>query len=157
MALVERILSGSHGAADSPIVMLRSCPCTRLLAPPPSHSEAPQAFCRGEHMGRVGFDPRSFFPWDGRSTVSHPTCDVPFPPRRTGEYRKGMISARPLYQGVRRSVWDPQPRESGSPKGVLQGQTESGGIVLPVICWSPSAQRRCDPTGRCAYRPSVTS
>ena len=23
-----------------------------------------------------------FFPWDGRSPVSHPTCDVPFPPRR---------------------------------------------------------------------------
>jgi len=41
--------------------------------------EAPQAFPRGEHMGRVGFDPRSFFPWDGRSRVSHPTCDVPFP------------------------------------------------------------------------------
>jgi hypothetical protein len=71
-------------------------------------TEAPQAFRRGEHMGRVGFDPRSFFPWDGRSPVSHPTCDVPFPPRRTGEYWKGMISARPLYQGVRRSIWDPE-------------------------------------------------
>jgi hypothetical protein len=34
--------------------------------------------------------------------------DVPFPPRRTGEYWKGIISARPLYQGVRRSVWDPE-------------------------------------------------
>jgi hypothetical protein len=47
----------------------------------------------------------------------------------------------------------PKPRESGSvsgadwrrsgsscvlPKGVPQGQTESGGIVLAVICWSPS-------------------
>jgi len=31
---------------------------------------------------------------------------VPFPPRRTGRYRKGMISGRPSYQGVRRSVWD---------------------------------------------------
>jgi hypothetical protein len=58
--------------------------------------EAPQAFRRGEHMGRVGFDPPSFFPLDGRSPVSHPTRDVPFPPRRTGGYRKGMISARPL-------------------------------------------------------------
>ena len=46
--------------------------------------EAPQAFRRGEHMGRVGFDPPSFFPLDGRSPVSHPTRDVPFPPRRTG-------------------------------------------------------------------------
>ena len=60
-------------------------------------------------MVRVGFDPRSFSPWDGRSPVSHPTCDVPFPPRRTGGYRKGMIPARPLYQGVRGSVWDPGP------------------------------------------------
>jgi len=65
-------------------------------------------FRRGEHMGRVGFDPHSFFPWDGRSPVFHPTCDVPFPPRRTGEYRKGKISASPLYQGVRRSALDPE-------------------------------------------------
>ena len=26
--------------------------------------------------------------------VSHPTCDIPFPPRRTGRNQKGMISAR---------------------------------------------------------------
>jgi hypothetical protein len=39
------------------------------------------------------------------------------------------------------------------PQGVPQGQTESGGILLAVTCWSPSAQRRCDPTERCAYRP----
>ena len=56
-------------------------------------TEAAQAFRRGEHMGRVGFDPRSFPAWDVRSPVSHHTCDVPFPPRRTGEYWKGMISA----------------------------------------------------------------
>jgi len=37
------------------------------------------------------------------------------------------------------------------------GQTVSGGIVLAVICWSPCAQRQCYPTGRCVYRPSVTS
>jgi hypothetical protein len=49
------------------------------------------------------FDPRSFFPWDCRSPVSHPTCDVPFPPRRTDEYWKGMIDPRPL-----RSGWDPE-------------------------------------------------
>jgi hypothetical protein len=29
-------------------------------------------------------------------------------------------------------------------------------MVLAVICWSPCAQRRCYPTGRCAYRPPVT-
>jgi hypothetical protein len=101
-----------------------------------------------------------FFPWDGRSPVSHPTCDVPFPPRRPGEYWKGMIPDRPLYQGVRGFVWDPKPRESGSviwadrrrtgptcvwPKGGPQGQTESGGIVLAATCWATSAQRRFHP------------
>jgi hypothetical protein len=33
------------------------------------------------------------------------------------------------------------------------GQTESGCIVLAVICWAASAQRRCYPTGRCTFRP----
>jgi hypothetical protein len=49
-----------------------------------------------------------FFHWDGRSPVPHNTCDIPFPPRSTGRYRKRMISARLSYQGVRRSVWDPE-------------------------------------------------
>jgi hypothetical protein len=86
----------------------------------------------------------------------------------SAEYRKGVIPARPLYQGVRGSVWDPEPSKErvgdwGGPdglgslvccrQGVPQGQPESGGIVLAVICWSPCAQRRCYPTGRCAYRP----
>jgi len=56
-------------------------------------------------MGRKGFDSRIFFPPD----MAGPTCDVPFPPRRPGEYRKWMIPARPLYQGVGGSVWDPKP------------------------------------------------
>jgi hypothetical protein len=42
-------------------------------------------------------------------SLSHPTCEVPFPPRRPGQYRKGMIPDRPRYQGVRGSVWDPEP------------------------------------------------
>jgi hypothetical protein len=54
-------------------------------------------------------DTRIFSPLDVSSPVSHPMCDVPFPPRRCGEYRKGMIPARTLYQGVRGSVWDPEP------------------------------------------------
>ena len=29
------------------------------------------------------------------------------------------------------------------------------GTVLAVICWAASVQRRCYPTGRCTYRPSV--
>jgi hypothetical protein len=63
--------------------------------------------------GPIGVRYPKFSPWDGRSTVSHPTCDVPFPPRRTGRYRKGMISALPSYQGVRRSVWDPETSAQG--------------------------------------------
>jgi hypothetical protein len=42
-------------------------------------------------------------------------------------------------------------------QGVPHGQTESGGIVLAVTCWSPCTQKRCCPTGGCANRPSVTS
>ena len=48
------------------------------------------------------------------------------------------------------------PLVSAHPPGGPHGQTESGGIELAVICWSPCAQRRCYPTGRYAYRPSVT-
>ena len=59
-----------------------------------------------------------------RVSILHAT--FPFPPRRTGEYWKGMISARPLYQGVRRSVWDPETftpehksRAEARPRGAL--------------------------------------
>ena len=65
------------------------------------------------------------FPWDGRSPgpvshhtcdvpVSHLTCDGPFPPRRSGGYRKGMISPD---QGVRGSVWDPEPSRERISRG----------------------------------------
>jgi len=66
-----------------------------------------------------------FFPWNGRSPVCHPTGKVPFPPRRSGEYRKGMIPARPLYQGVWGSVWDPEPSK--------ERVCDSGG---PATVWS---------------------
>jgi hypothetical protein len=165
-------------------------PCSESVPPEGVRgTEAPQAFRCGDNMGRVGFDARSFFPWDGRSPVSHPTCDVPVPPKRTGRYWKGTISARPSYQGVRRSVWAPETFATGR-RHVPQGApSPSTARVLPYeplsgerlgdwdgplevsapLCpprrttwptgewrWSPSAQRRCDPTGRCAYRPSVT-
>jgi hypothetical protein len=94
-------------------------------------------------MGRVGFDPRSSPPWYGRSPVSHPTCHVPFPPRRTGGYRKGMISARPLYLGVRRSVWDPETsRERVGDWGRLE-------TVWALLC---VAERRATrPNGEWGY------
>ncbi len=68
-------------------------------------TEAPQTPRCGEHMGREGFDPCSVFPWDCMSPFSHHTNDVPFPPRRAGEYRKGMISARPLHQAEPIPSW----------------------------------------------------
>ena len=49
--------------------------------------------------------------------MSNPTCDIPFPPRRAGIYRKGMISARPSCQGVKRSVWDPETFAEARPTG----------------------------------------
>jgi hypothetical protein len=104
----RRYDSARHGDDDDTTTTMPD-PCSESV--PPRGGEGvlnPQASRRGEHMGRVGFDARSFFPWDGRSLVSHPTGDVPFPPRRTGRYWKGMISAHPSYQGFRRSVWDPE-------------------------------------------------
>jgi hypothetical protein len=100
-----------------------------------------------------GSNPVVFSPWDGRSPVSHPTCDVPFPPRRP--------PARPLYPGVRRSVWDPEPSESGSvigadwrrfgpscvlPKGVPQGHSPP--------CVGPRAPR-CHPE-EALYSPTIS-
>jgi hypothetical protein len=102
-------------------------------------ARAPQAF-HGEHMGRVGFDPRSFPPWDVSSPVSHPTCDVPFPPRRPGEYWKGMFPARPLYQGVRDRFGIPKPRQSGS----VIGRTGDG--LGPLVCC-----RKAWPNGEWGY------
>ena len=98
-----------------------------------------EAFRRGEHMGRVGFDARIFFPWDGRSPVSHPTCQVPFHPRRSGEYRKGLFPARPLYQGTRGSVWDPETSRErvgdwGGPETVWA--VPSGGVTRRRVVFS---------------------
>ena len=116
---------------------------------------------RRDGVLRLSLDPRIYFPWDGISVLSHPTCDVPFPKRRPSEYWKGMIPARPCCtRGAGDRFGIPKPQESGSvigadrrrsapsrvlPKGVPQGQTESRGAVLAAICWAPSAQRRCHP------------
>ena len=111
-----------------------------------------------------------FFSLDGRSPVSHPTCEVPFPPRRSGEYRKGMIPARPLYQGGCGSVWDPEPSKErvgdwGRPATVWsllcgaecvpQGRTESGGIVLAANAGPRVPSGGVTLERRCTYRPSV--
>ncbi len=111
-----------------------------------------------------------FFSLDDRSPASHPTCEVPFPPRRSGEYRKGMIPARPLYQGGCGSVWDPKPSKErvgdwGGPatvwslcvllKRVPQGRTESGGIVLAANAGPRVPSGGVTLKRRCTYRPSV--
>jgi len=88
----------------------RPGPCSESL--PPLGREGAlrrhRRYAVGETWDRWGSIPVVLFPWDGRSPVSHPTYAVPFPPRRIGRYRKGMIWARPSYQGVRRSVGDPE-------------------------------------------------
>ena len=83
-----------------------------------------------------------------------------------------MIPARPLYQGVRGSiwvrgaVWDPEtwrerfgdwggPALSVLPKGVPQGQTKSGGIVLAAYAGPRAPRGGVTPKRRCTYRPSV--
>ena len=92
---------------------------------------------------RVGFDLRSFPPLDSMSPVSHPTCDVHFPPSRPAEYRKGMIPARPLFQGFRGSVWDPDTsRERVDDWGRLE-------TVWALLC---VAERRATrPNGEWGY------
>ena len=71
--------------------------------------------------------------------MSHPTCDVPFPPKKNGRYRKGMFSACPSYQGVRRSVWDPEtfaPGRRGAP-------TLGSGYVIGTDRWRSGAAKVC--------------
>ena len=108
-----------------------------------------------------------FFPLVGRSPVSHPTCEVPFPPRRSGKYRKGMVPARRLYQGGCGSVWDPEPskergahRQRFGPSCVLlkrvpQGRTESGGVVLAAHAGPRVPSGGVTLKRLCTYRPSV--
>jgi hypothetical protein len=104
---------------------LRRCQTPALRAWHPERgAEAPQA-CPAAWNTWVGWGsmPVFFSPGIAGPPVSHPTCHVPFPPRRTGRYRKGMISAHP-YQGFRRSGWDPETfRRSGwDPETFAPGQ-----------------------------------
>ena len=115
-------------------------------------------------MGRVVFDPR-IFAW--QVTRVPPYVRRAFSSKETGEYRKGTFPARPLYQGVRGSVWErgseigADRRRSGPscvlPKGVPQGQTEYGGIGSPPYAGPPGRAPRGRVTRkrRCTYRPSV--
>ena len=109
-----------------------------------------------------------FFPLDGRSPV--PTCEVSFPPRRSGECRKGISRpARCTREDVDR-FGIPNPRKSGSVIGadrqrfgpscvvlkrVPQCRTESGGIVLAANAGPRVPSDGVTLKRRCTYRPSV--
>jgi hypothetical protein len=113
-------------------------------------------------MGRAGFDPR--LEWQVTRVSSY--LRRPFP-SRTGEYRKEMIPARPLYQGVRRSIWNP---ETSRERGGDWGGPET---VCALLCvaesratrpngeWGYSTRRhmlgpeRPEARCTCTYRPSV--
>jgi len=109
----------------------------------------------------------------GGSLVFSPGMTVtrvpPYVPTLQGEpaNRKGMISAPPVVPGGQEISLGSQnlgPTGGGVPSRrsgliwvipiwsetpcVRQGLPH-GHIVLAVICWSPCAQRRCCPTGRC--------
>ena len=107
--------------------LVRRPPISRTTPSPNSSSLPLSPYFRTDRpasSSRVGFDRCSFSPWDGKSPVSHPTCDVPFPPRRTGEHRNGILGP-PVVPGGRRSVWKPQENERlGSGAGRGAGDTE---------------------------------
>ena len=103
--------------------------------------------------------------------MSQPTCEFPFPLRRSGEYRKGMIPARPLYQGGSGSVWDPEPSRErvgdwGGPATVwsllcvaeTRATRPNGewGYSTHRQCWATSAQRWCHPE-EALYLPTFSS
>ena len=68
------------------LVLLILLVCGRRLRPPVMERSSRLSLSLSLDFFSVGL----------QSPVSHPVCDVPFPPRRTGRYRKGMISAHTL-------------------------------------------------------------
>ena len=86
----------------------------------------------GTH-GPGGLRSPYFFSWHGRSPVSHPMRNVPFPPRRSGEHRKGTIPARP-YATRTNGEW---------------------GYSTRRLCWATCAQGRCHPK-EALYSPTFT-
>ncbi len=95
----------------------------------------------GGGLGAVGFDSRIFFPGWQVTRVS-PYVRGPFP-------TKGMIPARPLYQGGRGSVWDPAPSKE------RVGDWDGPATVWSLLCvaetratrpngeWGYSTRRQC--------------
>ena len=71
-----------------------------------------------------------------------------FPPLNSGIAWLDLTPAPLSAPLVRSSFLKPSENGLGPRvllKGVPQGYTESGGIVLAAMCWATSAQRRCHP------------
>ena len=78
----------------------------------------------------VGFDTRSFPPWDGRSPVSLPYVRYPFPSKENRQIPQRGDLAPPVVPGVRRSLWDPEtfaPRARHVPRGAPSRR--SGSVI----------------------------
>ncbi len=107
-----------------------------------------------------------------RWQVTHVSSYVrrPFPSKETRRILERGDPAARCTRGSGDRFGIPKPRESGSaiganrrgswpscvlPKGVPQGQRESGDIELAAICWALSVQRRCHPE-EALYLPTFT-
>ncbi len=131
------LLSPSPLEHDTTTTML--CPCSEKSASPQEgRGQAPQAFRRGEHMGRVGFDPVVFSP----GMAGHPCLILRATSVSSKEHRR--ISERDCLcsQGVRRSVRD--PRGSGDRFGIPGGPeiglgSRPQGVRRSV--WDPKTSR----------------
>jgi len=112
---------------DTTTTMPGPCVCVLRRARRPERGggvEAPQAFRRGEHSWAGWGSNLSFSPWNGR---------FPCPPRRIGEYWKGISHTHTLSlslththtPSLTHSVCHPLAKQKLGPK-------ETGGIVLAV-------------------------
>ena len=94
----------------------------------------------------------------------------PFPSKETRRISERDDPVRPLYQGVRGSVWDPEPSPErvgdwGGPATVLSllcvAETRATrpngewGYSTRRQCWATSAQRRCHPEEASSVRLSI--
>jgi hypothetical protein len=116
---------------------------SRSTCPPLSPSPHANSFVIGAAVINTRFDPRPFFPSMAGHSCLTLRATFLFPPRRPGEYWKGMIPARALYQGVRGSVWDPEP--------LRERVSDWGGpdTVCALLC--VAARRATRPNGEWGY------
>ena len=135
LPLLQDGFGGSNLVHDTPTTM--PCPCSEK-SPSPREGEgalAPQAFRRGEHMGRVGFDPRIFFP----GMAGHP-CLI-------------LCATSLSLQGDPANIGKGRSRPARMP----QEQTESGGIVLAAYAGPRAPRGGVTQKRRCTHRHSQSS